>query len=116
MNRSRRSATADSRKARAVRAAVENELEALSLPASGKLSRRVSGQLLRAADRKQLRRLGLMAGGALGVLALAGSFYRYETFKLAMARELKKQLAPVKAQLSELEKQNEALRQELARR
>ena len=71
---------------------------------------------LRSADLKKLRLTVLAAGGGALLLGAAGSAARYEAYRLAVARELKKQLAPLNARLETLEEQNEELKKELARR
>lgn len=53
----------------------------------------------------------VLAGGGIA-LSVAGSIARNHMVRRAMARELKKQLAPVNKKLDELEKQNEELKKQ----
>lgn len=70
---------------------------------------RLAAKLL---EPKNLKRLGIAAvGGTLGLSAL-GSIGRTRLYRAAMARELKKQLAPISKKLDALEKQNEELRRQ----
>ena len=47
-----------------------------------------------------------------GALSLAGSLARSRLYRAALAKELKKQLAPGNRKLDELEKQNEELKKQ----
>ncbi len=85
-----------------------------ALIAAPKGRHRLLDAALKNVDTKKLRLTAAAAGGGLLLLGAAGSVGRYETFRLAVARELKKQLAPVNAKLDELEKQNEELKKQLA--
>ena len=54
--------------------------------------------------------------GALAALSAVSLISRYSFYRKAVSAELKKQLAPVHRKLDRLEKENEALRAELAAR
>ena len=64
------------------------------------------------ANAKDLRKLGILVIGCGAAVSLAGSFARNRFYRAALARELKKQLAPVNKKLDELEKQNEELKKQ----
>ena len=93
----------------------DRALEALELlaMARGKEKEKSLLQTLMAhANGINFKRLGLiLASGALA-LSLAESFTRNRIYRIAMGRELKKQLAPVNKKLDELEKQNEELKKQ----
>ncbi len=59
-----------------------------------------------------LKRLGALAIGGAAAVSLAGNFARSRMIRQSMARELKKQLAPMNRKLDELEKQNEELKKQ----
>ena len=61
---------------------------------------------------KTIKRLGavVIAGGV--AVSLAGSWLHNRVYRAAVAKELKKQLAPVNKKLDELEKQNEELKKQ----
>ena len=64
------------------------------------------------ANPKAIKRAGaLLLGGGVAV-SLVGKWVRNRAYRAAMARELKKQLAPVNKKLDELEKQNEELKKQ----
>jgi TolA-binding protein len=72
--------------------------------------------LLRAAlaqvNPRNIKRLGaLLLGGGVAV-SLAGSWLRRRSYRAALAKEMKKQLAPLNKKLDELEKQNEELKKQ----
>lgn len=90
--------------------------EAAALAVSPKGRRKLAEAALKNVDLKKLKLTALAAGGGALLLGAAGSVYRYETFRLAVAKELKKQLTPLNEKLDELEKQNEELRKELEKR
>ena len=93
----------------------ERALEALELiaMARGKEKEKSLLQTLMAhANGIDFKKLGLiLVGGALA-LSLAESIARNRLYRIAMGRELKKQLAPVNKKLDELEKQNEELKKQ----
>lgn len=81
---------------------------AKSSPGEQKLLRHV----LAHANPGSIRRLGaLLVGGGVAV-SLAGNWLYNRVYRAAVAKELKKQLAPVNKKLDELEKQNEELRKQ----
>lgn len=90
--------------------------EAAVLAASPKGRRKLAEAALKNVDLKKLKLTALAAGGGVLLLGAAGSAARYEAYRLAVSRELKKQLAPLNAKLDELEKQNEELKKELNKR
>ena len=72
--------------------------------------------LLRAAlthaSPQNIKRLAaLLVGGGVAV-SLAGDWLRKRSYRAAMAKEMKKQLAPLNKKLDELEKQNEELKKQ----
>ncbi len=87
--------------------------EAAVLAKTKKGRRKLAETALKGLDLKKLKLTALAAGGGLVLLGAAGSAARYEAFRFAVSREMKKQLAPVNAKLAELEKQNEELKKEL---
>lgn len=91
-----------------------NDRAALAVTPKGR--RKALESALKAVDTKKLKLTAAAAGGGVLLLSAVGSVARYETFRAAVSRELKKQLAPINAKLNELEKQNEELRRELERR
>lgn len=76
------------------------------LPVEEKTLRRVSWLM----EPKHLKRLGIAAVAGTAAFSALGSVSRMRAYRLAVARELKKQLDPVNKKLNELEKQNEELR------
>lgn len=68
---------------------------------------------------KRLKLVLLAAAGGMALLSAVASFGHERVYRAAVARELKRQLAPVNERLETLEKQNEELKrqnEELARR
>ena len=78
------------------------------LPVDQKALRRAAFLL----EPKNLKRLGVLAAGGAVSLSVLGTVSRTRMLRAAMARELKKQLAPVNKKLDELEKQNEELKKQ----
>lgn len=78
------------------------------LPVEEKTLRRVSWLM----DSKHLKLLGVAAVGGTVLISLLSSMSRMRAYRMAMARELKKQLDPVNKKLNELEKQNEELKEQ----
>ena len=76
------------------------------LPVEEKTLRRV-GWLM---EPKHLKQLGFAAVAGTAAFSVIGSMSRMNAYRLAVARELKKQLDPVNRKLNELEKQNEELK------
>ncbi len=71
---------------------------------------------------KRLKRIAIVAVGGSAVLSLIGSIGHDRIYRAAVAREMKKQLEPIRKQLDELTaqnenliRQNEMLREELAK-
>ena len=91
--------------------------EAAKIPAAGKkLSKKAAEELVHTIPLKAIKKYALLAGGALLGLSIAGSAARTETMRLALSRELKRQLKPVNEKLDALEKENAELREELRKR
>ena len=88
--------------ARAEQALVEQ------LPVDQKTLRRV-GKLM---EPKNLKRLALTVVGGSVAISVMGSISRTSMYRMAVARELKKQLEPVNKKLCELEAQNEELKRQ----
>ena len=61
---------------------------------------------------ENLKRLGLVAVAGGVAVSLVGNWLHNRAYRAAVARELKKQLAPVNKKLDELEKQNEDLKKQ----
>ena len=59
---------------------------------------------------------GLIAGGVTVVCAAAGTASRYKFYQGIVARELKKQLAPLNDKLDALQAENRMLRAELEKK
>ena len=76
------------------------------LPVEEKTLRRV-GWLM---EPKHLKQLGFAAVAGTAAFSVIGSMSRMSAYRLAVARELKKQLDPVNRKLNELERQNEELK------
>ena len=70
-----------------------------------------SHHVLRKSD---MKKVGLIAGGAFIALTALNVYSHYKLHQKIADRKLKKQLAPLNAQLDELRTENEALRQALA--
>ena len=64
--------------------------------------------------RSDMKKVGLIAGGAFIALTALNVYSHYKLHQKIADRKLKKQLAPLNAQLDELRTENEALRQALA--
>ena len=94
--------TKKQKKALAVRAA-RKALE--QLPAESKKLRGAAALL----EPQNLKRLGVAAAGSAAVLGLTASAIRTRLYRRALARELKRQLAPINKKLDALEKQNKEL-------
>ena len=75
-----------------------------------KLDQRAVLQVVRKVDWKKA---GLIAGGVTVVCAAAGTASRYKFYQGIVARELKKQLAPLNDKLDALQAENRMLRAEL---
>ena len=90
--------------------------EAADLAKTRKGRQKLAEAALKSLDLKKVKLAALAVGGGALALGAAGSAARYESYRLAVSRELKKQLAPINAKLEELEKQNEELRKELEKR
>ena len=63
-------------------------------------------------DRRNLRRLGVVAVSGAAVLSLGSTALQARLTRAALRRELKRQLAPVNKKLDELEEQNQELRRQ----
>ena len=93
-------------RARAAQKAEAAVLEAI--PVDQKLLRGIVRHL----NARDLKRLGIVALGGAAAVSLAGTVGQYRMIRQLMARELKKQLAPVNAKLDALQEQNEALQRQ----
>lgn len=88
--------------------------EAALVPAAGKaIGRKAAEGLVQALPVKELKKYGLLAGGALLGFAAVNNVLRAQSYRLAVARELKKQLKPINDKLDALEKENAELKKEL---
>ena len=61
-----------------------------------------------------MKKIGLIAGGAFVALTALNVYSHYKVHQAIADRKVKKQLAPLRAELEELRTENEALRQALA--
>ncbi len=85
--------------------------EAALVPTAGRaLSRKASETTALPLPLKELKKLGLIAGGGLLGVTLLGGAVRTESYRIAVSRELKKQLKPIHEKLDRLERENEELR------
>ena len=87
-------------------AAQTEQVLAQQLPVEPKTLRRL-GRLM---EPKNLKRLGIAVVAGSAALSVLGSVSQVRVYRMAMARELHKQLDPVNKKLDALEKQNEQLR------
>lgn len=87
-------------------------MQALELLQPGKAGKRAVVQFLRRID---LKKAGMIAGGAAVVIAAVNLVGQYGFYRGIVARELKKQLAPLYKKLDELTEENRRLREELRR-
>ena len=78
------------------------------LPIDQKRLRRAAKLL----EPQNLKRLGVLAVGGAAALSLLSSWGSARLYRAEVARELKKQLAPVNRKLDELEEQNKALEEQ----
>ena len=92
---------------------VRAESEAVAPLRGKKLDQRAVLQVVRRVDWKKA---GLIAGGATVVCAAAGTVSRYKFYQGIVARELKKQLAPLSDKLDALQAENRMLRAELEKK
>ena len=92
---------------------VRAESAAPALLRGKKLDQRAVFQLVRKIDWKKA---GLIAGGTAAVCAAAGTASRYKFYQGIVARELKKQLAPLNDKLDALQDENRMLRAELEKK
>ncbi len=94
-----------------VRSSEAEDTQLLELVHGGRLSKAALRQMLRQVD---LKKVGLAAGGAAAALSLLHWAHQYRFYHSVIAKELKKQLAPLNKKLDELQAENERLRTELA--
>ena len=88
--------------------------ETALLPAAGKaLGKKAADGVVQALPFKEIKKYALLAGGAVMGLAAIGSALRTESYRLAVSRELKKQLKPINEKLDALEKENAELKAEM---
>ena len=89
----------------------QEELRALELLSHGDPHKRQLLQTLRHAD---IKKLGLISGGALAALLLLNLGGRYQFYRGVVSTELKKQLSAVNQKLDRLQEENRTLREEVA--
>lgn len=88
--------------------------EAALIPAAGRvIGKKGSESVALALPLQQIKKYGLLAGGALLGLSAIGSTARTASYRMAVSRELKKQLKPIHEKLDKLEKENAELKAEL---
>lgn len=88
--------------------------EAALIPAAGKaIGKRAAEGVVQALPLKEIKKYGLLAGGAALGLAAVNNVLRTQSYRLAVSRELKKQLKPINDKLDALEKENAELKKEL---
>lgn len=78
-----------------------------------KVNKRMADYIIKSVNAKKLKRIIIAGGGAAALVAVGSSVARLKSLQFAVAREMKKQLAPINAKLDELEKQNAELKAEL---
>ena len=88
------------------------DVSPLELLQPGKLNKRNVVRLIRKVD---IKKLGLVAGGAAAALSVISLTGRYTFYKGIVSGELKRQLAPVNKKLDELKAQNAELKAEVER-
>ena len=88
------------------------DISPLELLQPGKLNKRNIMRLMRRVD---IKKVGVVAGGAAAVLSVMSLAGRYTFYKDIVAGELKRQLAPVNKKLDELKAQNAELKAEVER-
>ena len=88
------------------------DISPLELLQPGKLNKRNVMRLMRRVD---IKKVGVVAGGAAAVLSVMSLTGRYTFYKGIVAGELKRQLAPVNKKLDELKAQNAELKAEVER-
>lgn len=88
------------------------DISPLELLQPGKLNKRNVMRLMRKVD---IKKVGIVAGGAAAVLSVMSLTGRYTFYKGIVAGELKRQLAPVNKKLDELKAQNAELKAEVER-
>ncbi len=82
------------------------------LAKSGSGEQKLLRYVLANANPKAVKRLGALLLGGVAAVSLAGKWLRSRAYRAAVAKELKKQLAPLNKKLDELEKQNEELKKQ----
>ena len=88
--------------------------EAALIPAAGRvIGKKGSESVALALPLQQIKKYGLLAGGGLLGLSVLGSAARTASYRMAVSRELKKQLKPIHEKLDRLEKENAELKAEL---
>lgn len=88
------------------------DISPLELLQPGKLNKRNIMHLMRRVD---IKKVGIVAGGAAAVLSVMSLTGRYTFYKGIVSGELKRQLAPVNKKLDELKAQNAELKAEVER-
>ena len=88
------------------------DISPLDLLQPGKLNKRNVMRLMRKVD---IKKVGVVAGGAAAVLSVMSLTGRYTFYKGIVAGELKRQLTPVNKKLDELKAQNAKLKAEVER-
>lgn len=86
--------------------------EAALVPAAGRALGKKAAETV-SLPLKEIRKYGLLAGGGLLGVTVLGGALRTEGYRLAVSRELKKQLKPINDKLDALEKENAELRKKL---
>ena len=86
--------------------------EAALIPAAGRVIGKKGSESV-ALPLQQIKKYGLLAGGAVLGLTAIGSTVRTASYRAAVSRELKKQLKPIHEKLDRLEKENAELKAEL---
>ena len=79
-----------------------------------KLGAALAAEAVKKLNTPKTRRLIAVAGGAVAVSTVAHGVSRRRFYRSAVAKEMKKQLAPLQEQIAELQKSVDALRAETA--
>lgn len=89
----------------------DSAMEVLELVRDGKLTKRTALELLRRVDPQTV---GIALGSAAAVCTAVTLLRRRHFYRKSVAKELKKQLAPIHEKLDALQEENEQLHRELA--
>jgi len=81
----------------------EQAVLALELVKKSGLEKKLAHQALQALDTRKLRKLGILGLGVVGITAAVNAVGQYTFYRTVVARELKRQLNPMRKKLDEIE-------------